>query len=57
MPTDITPPPVSPGKLLARDLLLYTAARLLLVAAITGAIIGVGHLAGVAVPQIGRAHV
>jgi hypothetical protein len=46
------PREAGPGRVLVTDLLLYTAARLLLVVAIGGAIIGVGWLVGAKVPLL-----
>lgn len=42
----------SPGARLARNMVFYTIIRLLLVVALTLTIIGIGNLAGVAVPVL-----
>ncbi|UVE96295.1 DUF4229 domain-containing protein [Dietzia sp. B32] len=47
-----TPAGASPGARLARNMVVYTVVRLLLVVALTLVIIGVGSLAGVQVPVL-----
>lgn len=47
-----TPVGASPGARLARNMVFYTIIRLLLVVALTLMIIGIGNLAGVAVPVL-----
>ena len=49
---EATPVGASPGARLARNMVFYTIVRLLLVLSLTLAIIGIGSVAGVAVPVL-----